>query len=231
VAKLIRLISEHSDEYVAALEGCYLDERHYHRVVAGEDADVVRPSHRPLAFLRREVIPAEVCWNAFDDFRRAARQTNHRTVAAGGAERFHSGILGWFEGRFVGSITEAVARLLRQMDLGFARIAPAQYADLAQPSARSRRIESTAFSTVTVNKNARMAVHRDDGNAFGTFGAMTVVWAEPVGGLFVLPKYRVAVGLRTGDLLIVDNQEFHGNTAIGGPSTRVSVVSYLHSRR
>lgn len=228
MARLIPLLVEHSDAYTASLEGTFLDESHYGLVIAGEDADVPKPSRAPLAFLRCEVIPAEVCWRAFPDLRRAAKQTNHRSVAAGGAEKFNSGIVGWYEGRFIGPVTKPVQELAKRMDSAFARIAPEEYAKLlAKPSPR---IEGTAFTTLTINKNARMAAHQDDGNLAGTFGAMTVIWAEPSGGFFVVPKYRVALGLRTGDLLIVDNQEFHGNTPIGGPATRVSVVAYVHGR-
>ena len=49
----------------------------------------------------------------------------------------------------------------------------------------------------------------------------------------MFPKYRIAVDLRGRDVLIADNTEAHGNTAIvgvSGPFERVSVITYFHEK-
>jgi hypothetical protein len=71
-----------------------------------------------------------------------------------------------------------------------------------------------------------MGYHHDDGNIPGALGVLTVA-GEFTGGLLVFPKFRVAVNLRPGDVLIADNRELHGNTPITG--NRLSIVCYAHS--
>ena len=74
-------------------------------------------------------------------------------------------------------------------------------------------IGDTPFSTITVNRNFRTAVHQDSGD-FG-FGNLTVLENGFYhGGYFVIPKYGVAVNMRAGDHLCVDVHEYHGNTAL-----------------
>ncbi len=74
-------------------------------------------------------------------------------------------------------------------------------------------IGDTPFSTITVNRNFRTAVHKDSGD-FG-FGNLTVLENGFYhGGYFVIPKYGVAVDMRAGDHLCVDVHEYHGNTEL-----------------
>ena len=78
-----------------------------------------------------------------------------------------------------------------------------------------------------------MAVHADEGNLEGGYGVMTVIRAGAyTGGLLVFPKFGVAVHLDSCDVLVCDNREAHGNTAIVGADgeyERVSVVAYYHA--
>ena len=96
----------------------------------------------------------------------------------------------------------------------------------------------TAFSTITVNKNYRTTAHRDGANLEGGFSNLSTVTDGDIGwegGLFVLPEYRVAINLRPGDALLVDNAGIiHGNTPIIPPDgmdledmERISMVSYM----
>jgi hypothetical protein len=93
-------------------------------------------------------------------------------------------------------------------------------------------VPGTSFTTVTANRDPT-GVHRDSGNLPGALGALTVIRAGPyTGGLFVYPEYRLAFDLRTGDVLIADQSEAHGNTVIVGVEgeyERVSVVCYVHA--
>lgn len=91
-------------------------------------------------------------------------------------------------------------------------------------------IQGTAFSTITVNKNWRTACHKDKGDFEKGFGVMTAFRAgEYTGGYLVFPKFRVAVDMRTTDLLLADVHEWHGNSpliGIEGFYERLSLVMY-----
>lgn len=131
---------------------------------------------------------------------------------------------------------------MRKLNQLFADLVPNRYAKQkgVAESIDKRFIvaEDTAFSTITVNKNYRTTAHRDGANLEGGFSNLSTVtngkldWS---GGLFVLPEYRVAINLRPGDALLVDNAGIiHGNTPIVPPEgmdvedmERVSMVSYM----
>ena len=103
--------------------------------------------------------------------------------------------------------------------------------------------EDTTFTTITVNtttheRNARMACHRDAGSLNEGFSNLTVIsdgkknWK---GGYLVAPEARVAINVRPGDLLLIDNMRIiHGNTPIEAPEggkpedlLRMSLVFYF----
>jgi len=99
---------------------------------------------------------------------------------------------------------------------------------------------STPFTTITVNKNFRTAAHRDAGDLSEGFSNLTVVANEKEweGGYLVLPEYRVAIDVRPGDLLLINNHEgIHGNTEIKPPAgqkledmERISLVCYFREK-
>ena len=133
----------------------------------------------------------------------------------------------------------------RKLDEEFARLMPARYAyqkDLADNTDKRFLIgEDTTFTTITVNtttkdRSARMACHRDAGSLNDGFSNLTVIgdgkksWK---GGYLVCPEVRVAINVRPGDLLLIDNmQVIHGNTPIEAPESgdddlmRMSLVFY-----
>lgn len=98
--------------------------------------------------------------------------------------------------------------------------------------------EDTPFTTITVNKNFRTACHRDAGDLTEGFSNLTVVakgdknWT---GGYLVLPEFRVAINIRPGDLLLINNHAgIHGNTELLPPEgmtladmERISLVCYF----
>ena len=54
-------------------------------------------------------------------------------------------------------------------------------------------IKDTPFSTITVNRNFRTAVHKDTGD-FGGWACLTALEENKYhGGYFVLPKFKVAI--------------------------------------
>ena len=75
-------------------------------------------------------------------------------------------------------------------------------------------IKDTPFSTITVNRNFRTAVHKDTGD-FGGWACLTALEENKYhGGYFVLPKFKVAIDMRHGDLLVCDVHQYHGNTEL-----------------
>ena len=75
-------------------------------------------------------------------------------------------------------------------------------------------IKETPFSTVTINRNFRTALHQDTGD-FGGWASLAVIEEGKYhGGYFVIPKYRIAVDIRTGDYLLADVHQYHSNTEL-----------------
>ncbi|MEK9697097.1 MAG: hypothetical protein VW270_15150, partial [Candidatus Poseidoniales archaeon] len=131
---------------------------------------------------------------------------------------------------------------MRTLNNLFAELVPGRYAKQKSVAEKIDKrfivAEDTAFSTITVNKNYRTTAHRDGANLEGGFSNLSTVTKGGVGwegGLFVLPEFRVAINLRPGDALLVDNAGIiHGNTEIIPPAgmdiedmERVSLVSYM----
>lgn len=92
-------------------------------------------------------------------------------------------------------------------------------------------IPGTIFTTLTVNKNFRTACHKDAGNLTETLNVMSLFRTGKFsGGNIVFPDFRVAAKLDTGDCIVFDAHEFHGNTQVVQLSkefTRCTVVFYF----
>jgi len=74
------------------------------------------------------------------------------------------------------------------------------------------QINDTAFSTITINRNFRTALHKDKGD-FGGIACLSVLEeGEYSGGLFTIPKYGIGVDLRMGDILVANVHQYHANT-------------------
>lgn len=84
---------------------------------------------------------------------------------------------------------------------------------IANGTNRNYVINDTSFTTVTVNKNFRTAVHQDAGDYPDGFGNL-IAYREGdwTGGYFCLPQYKVAIDLQNTDILFVDVHKWHGNT-------------------
>ena len=77
------------------------------------------------------------------------------------------------------------------------------------------KIPKTSFSTVTINRNFRTALHRDAGDFKEGFGNLTVIERGKYhGGYTVFPQFGVAVDVRSGDFLAMDVHQWHSNTDI-----------------
>jgi len=75
------------------------------------------------------------------------------------------------------------------------------------------KIPSTAFSTVTINRNFRTALHRDAGDFREGFGNLTVIERGKYhGGYTVFPQFGIGINLRNNDFVAMDVHQWHSNT-------------------
>ena len=75
------------------------------------------------------------------------------------------------------------------------------------------KIPKTSFSTVTINRNFRTAMHRDAGDFKDGFGNLTVIERGKYhGGYTIFPQYGVAIDLRNNDFVAMDVHQWHCNT-------------------
>lgn len=140
-----------------------------------------------------------------------------------------SSVLGFFEKTpFMGlpcRLTSYTQRFFRQYKHGipfieaiddkFKKLTPEAHAE--QYAAVSRkpayRIANTAFSSVTLNRNFRTALHMDDGDFREGFGNLSVIErGDYSGGHTLFPQYGIGVNVRTGDFLAMDVHQWHCNT-------------------
>jgi hypothetical protein len=163
--------------------------------------------------------------------------------------KVRSGIAGWFDrypripfGRATGYTRDhyedfiKAYPFLQRLSDGFRDLLPTRYANQKAASDSidpAFVIPGTPFTTITVNSTFRTAAHRDAGDYTEGMSNLLVLSNDGnyTGGYLVFPEYRVAVNVRPGDLLLVNNHDIiHGNTPIvlGSPdSERVSLVVYL----
>ena len=77
------------------------------------------------------------------------------------------------------------------------------------------KIPDTSFSTITINRNFRTALHRDKGDFYEGFGNLTVIErGKYQGGYTIFPQFGVAVDVRNNDFLAMDVHQWHSNTEI-----------------
>lgn len=167
------------------------------------------------------------------------------------ANPVNSGIAGWFD-RYpripYGRATSYTANhfnkfklsfpFLKSLDDGFQKLLPKRWK--AQREAANRidqafLVPRTVFSTITVNKTFRTAAHRDAGDFSDGLSNLLVLSNDGkfTGGYLILPQIRMAINVRPGDLLLINNHEcIHGNTPIvcEEGSERISLVCYLREK-
>ena len=92
-------------------------------------------------------------------------------------------------------------------------------------------IKDTIFTTVTVNKNFRTALHKDAGDLKEGFGNLVICSdGNYEGGYTMFPQYGIGVDCRDGDFLAMNVHEWHCNSKITGSGTRISYVFYLREK-
>jgi hypothetical protein len=92
-------------------------------------------------------------------------------------------------------------------------------------------IPKTIFTTVTVNKNFRTALHKDSGDCKEGFGNLVVAsCGNYTGGYTLFPQYKFGIDCRNGDFLAMDVHTWHCNSEFNGDGTRISFVFYLREK-
>jgi hypothetical protein len=168
------------------------------------------------------------------------------------ANSVNSGIAGWFDrypripyGRatsFTQKNPEKFAMafpFLQTLAQGFKQLLPWRYNNQMEAAKKIDQeflVPGTPFTTVTVNKTFRTAAHYDAGDlTTGLSNLLTLSNNGNYSGAYlVAPEYRVAVDVRPGDLLLINNHEvMHGNTPIvchDEEAERISLVCYFREK-
>lgn len=165
------------------------------------------------------------------------------------ANPVNSGIAGWFDrypripyGRATSYTRDNYEKfqkaypLLQRLSKGFSDLLPQRWS--AQKACIDKLdpafyVPETVFTTITVNRTFRTAAHRDAGDLSAGFSNLVAMdnGKKYSGAYLVLPEVRIAVNIRPGDLLLINNHEaMHGNTPIvieEEGAARYSLVCYF----
>lgn len=182
----------------------------------------------------------------------AARVATKYICATTYANGVMSGIAGWYD-RYpripYGRATSYTARepekfamaypFLQTLAKGFKELLPWRFNNQMEAAKKldSRfLVPETPFTTITVNKTFRTAAHYDAGDLTTGLSNLLVLSnnGNYTGGYLIAPEYRVAVNVRPGDLLLINNHEvMHGNTPIvlgDDEAERISLVCYFREK-
>jgi len=103
-----------------------------------------------------------------------------------------------------------------ELDRWYKKINPKKHAiQLARADSHPKyKIRKTAYSTITVNRTFRTALHKDKGD-FGGWATLSVLEHGTYrGGLFMMPAYGIGINMREGDVLVANVHEYHCNSEI-----------------
>lgn len=167
------------------------------------------------------------------------------------ANSVFSGVAGWFD-RYpripYGRATAYTARnpskfataypFLQTLSNAFKDLLPWRYNNQLEAANKidSRFVvPDTPFTTITVNKTFRTAAHYDAGDLTSGLSNLLTLSNDGkyTGGYLIAPEYRIAVNVRPGDLLLINNHEvMHANTPIvcEEGSERISLVCYFREK-
>ena len=167
------------------------------------------------------------------------------------ANSVFSGVAGWYDrypripyGRataYTAKQPEKFAQaypFLKSLSDGFKELLPWRFNNQMQAANKLDPrfvVPNTPFTTITVNKTFRTAAHYDAGDLNEGLSNLLTLSNDGkyTGGYLIAPEYRVAINVRPGDLLLINNHEvMHGNTPIvcEEGSERISLVCYFREK-
>ncbi|RNF19986.1 putative j-binding protein [Trypanosoma cruzi] len=221
-----------------------------------KDFDVVTESgifydesgERVHAIYLRGGIKKELCQRAAIVIEEAATTKNLRKAVNGGKTNPETGIVGYYdylnnptqrkcrETEFTrknwSSVVDSCEPFLVALNKLYSECAPTHYKLQRIAIPRHYQLFNTVFSTMTVNRNFRTAVHTDRGDFRSGLAALCVIDGVFEGCHLAIKKLGKAFRLETGDVLFFDTSLEHGNTEVHNFDycwKRVSVVCYLRN--
>lgn len=126
-----------------------------------------------------------------------------------------------------------VVPMIKEIDKLYAFYLPEKYAELKNVTSQVPEylIESTIFSTVTVNYNWQTAAHVDKGDYRNGYSVLTVCEQGTWEGCYLgYPQYGICLDIREGDIAIINPHEYHCNTELelkSDDAVRLSMVLYF----
>lgn len=138
----------------------------------------------------------------------------------------HCGPTAWTTGP--SNVLIGCMKFIQAVDDVYKKFLPTEYGKqmaVVNTISPSWRMYDTAFTTLYVLKNAPTAVHKDLGDATGTFGCMATL-GDWDGNELVFPKYRIGCDYRPGDVILADVHELHTNLPLLS-GERVSCVFFV----
>jgi hypothetical protein len=234
--------------------GHYYNEKYYHTIIK-EDMDCF-VGDRLLFSFRKNVLDNDKWLSlAKKHLEKRVLTSDKRKIAGATSSRklVNSGIIGYYDGltpqmkadlgvNKAGRATAytanypqdwlAMVPLFQELNQWYKKVSPFYY-KIQKKEARhiepSLLIKNTVFSTVTVNRDWRTATHTDRGNFSDAMSCIAVLGEKFNGGYLGFPRYRIAVDVGPGDVILMDGHEPHGNTemTIEKDGCRFSMVCYL----
>ncbi|CCW64034.1 unnamed protein product [Phytomonas sp. EM1] len=192
-------------------------------------------------------ISPSICQTASRTLESAATRNNLRAATNGGTPP-ETGIVGYYdyltnptqhkcrETQFMrknwSQVMTGCKGLIQSLDNLYRSRAPVHYSLQRIAIPPHFELFGSVFSTMTVNRNFRTAVHTDSGDFRCGLGALCVIDGEFDGCHLAIKPLKKAFRLKTGDVLFFDTSLEHGNTEVLNPECawrRISVVCYLRN--
>jgi hypothetical protein len=122
--------------------------------------------------------------------------------------------------------------LIKEIDNQYSKLIPDKYKLQCKKSRQTLfKIPGTCFTTVTTNVNFQTTIHKDVGDDAEGFGNLVVIEEGKYSGAETcFPQYGIGIDVRTGDVLLMDVHEWHGNLPMNKEepdAKRLSIVCYL----
>ncbi|ESL11269.1 SNF2 DNA repair protein [Trypanosoma rangeli SC58] len=225
----------------------YLSERDF-EVVTESGAFYDESGERVLAIYVRGGVKKDICQRASIATEAAATTRNLRKAINGGKVNPETGIVGFYD--YLSNPTQRKCReteftrknwstianpceaLLVAVDKLYCECAPMHHKLQRIAIPHHYQLFNTVFSTMTVNRNFRTAVHTDKGDFRSGLAALCVIDGVFDGCHLAIKALGKAFRLEVGDVLFFDSSLEHGNTEVHNFDycwKRVSVVCYLRN--
>lgn len=215
------------DDWPATL----MTDQHYDTLIEG-DHKVYGPDGELLVVLLKNPFNKTMLANSWQILKNVNLKTDNRGTAAGTDDSVTSGVIGYYprypripycrECAWNAENPDKFNKLLPlflEVDNLHRLHAPESYhsqLDIVNKTNPDFVIPGTIYTTVTVNKNFRTACHLDAKNFEAGMAPMILMrQGKYEGGYVVLPEWRIAAKMDTGDLIFFRNMlDYHGNTKI-----------------